>query len=375
MIRCTAACTGNGGKFANVKDTKLAVKDPTLKPLDRHWFSHGIIAADINGDGKQELLIANFGGIDVCVASSSSVFTCAPRISGTSQKYSLARGHFGDNPNKTNDDIVAVSSNDTVASVAVYDGSPDSFAANAFTNAKNPPALLSQQLLGESQVNSYIEAYVETGDVDLDDLDEIVLAAKRTANDNVNVYSYDLLLIDDALTGYKFFNSFRIELGPDNQRPYQGFIPNTKNNLFHPALKVFNKRTRPVLEKAIYAGAYLIDGLTNLLPSDTTAFHDNDLTNHLTATLMASYETEGGGWNHAPNEVAVGDIDGSGQDSVVALWDTALIGVGSPPPPTTLARVTWDAGKSQWGGWTNIVTTTGSSASARTIRFSSWTTG
>ena len=359
VIRCTADCAGNGGKFANVKDSKLTVQDPTLKPLDRHWFSHGIVAADVDGDGKQELVIANFGGIDVCVANSSNVFSCTPRITGASQKYSLARGHFGEHPNKANDDIVAVSSNDTVASVAVYDGSPDSFAANAFTNAKHPPALLSQQLVGETQVNSYIEAYVDAGDVDLDGLDEIVLAAKRVANDGVNVNLYDLLLIDDAATGYKFFNSFRLLLGPDNQRPYKLLSNNPDNNLFHPALKVFNKRSRPALEKAIYAGAYLSDGLENLLPSSTTKFQDNDLTNHLTMTLMASYETEGGGWNHAPNEVAVGDIDGSGQDSVVGLWDTALIGVGSPPAPTTLARVTWDAGKSKWGAWTNIAATSG----------------
>ena len=364
VIRCTADCKGDGGKFANVKDTKLAVKDPSLKPLDRHWFSHGIVSADVDGDGKQELVIANFGGIDVCVASSSFAFTCTPRITGASQKYSLARGHFGDHPNKANDEIVAVSSNDTVASVAVYDGSPDSFAANAFTNAKSPPKLLSQQLVGETQVNNYIEAYVDAGDVDLDGLDEIVLAAKRVANDNVNVYLYDLLLIDDALTGYKFFNSFRVVLGPDGQRPIQGILPNVKNNLFHPALKVFTKRTRPALEKAIYAGAYLVDGLQNLLPSSTTAFDDNDLSNHVTTTLMSSFETEGGGWNHAPNEVAVGDIDGSGQDSVVGLWDTALIGVGSPPAPTTLARVTWDAGKSKWGAWSNIAATTGGIAPA-----------
>jgi hypothetical protein len=359
VIRCVKGCTGDGGNFANVKDSKLAVQDPTLKPLERHWFSHGIVAADVDGDGQQELVIGNFGGIDVCVASSSFAFTCTPRVTGASQKYSLARGHFGDDPSKTNDDIVAVSSNGTVASVAVYDGSPDAFAPNAFTNTKRPPQLLSQQLVGEAQVNNYIEAYVEAGDVDSDGVDEIVLAAKRDAKDNVNVFLYDLLLIDDALTGYKFFNSFRFVLGPDGQKPYQlsPLGPNPNNNLFHPALKVFNKRTRPALEKAIYAGAYLIDGLENLLPSSTTSFHDNDLTNHVKATRMSSYETEGGGWNHAPNEVVVGDIDGSGQDSVVALWDTGLIGVGSPPPPTTLARVTWNAGQSKWGAWTNIATT------------------
>ena len=366
VIRCSAGCDGDGGTFANVKDSKLSVQDASLTPLDRAWFAHGIVSADVDGDGKQELVIANFGGIDVCTANKSGAFACAPRVTDTSQKFSLARGHFSDNPEQTNDDIVVVSSNNTVASVAIYDGAPDSFAANAFTNAKSPPKLLSQQLLGEAQVNNYIEAFVDAGDVDLDGRDEIVLSAKRPGNDG-NYVNYDLLLIDDRNSGYKFFNSFRVLLGTDGSRPWiaSPYFGNDLNNLFHPALKVFNKRTRPALEKAIYAGAYVIDGLQNLLPSSTTVFHDNDLTNHVTVTYVGYKEYNGGTWNHAPNDVAVGDIDGSGQDSVVALWDTGWAAQNeSPPAVTTLARMTWDGGTSKWGAWTNIVETSGGIAPA-----------
>ena len=350
VIRCVKGCKGDGGSFANVKDTKLQVQDPTLVPLGRDWFSHGIVSADVDGDGKQELVIANFGGIDVCVANASYTFECTPRVADASQKQSLARGHFGGDPNKTNEDIAAATSNGTVASVTVYDGSPDSFKVKV----KRQPVPLSQQLVGEASVTTYLEAYLDAGDVDSDGLDEIVLAAKRIDKKSPIywVNTYDLLLIDDALTGYKFFNSFRLVLGPDGQVKGDG-----SNNLFHPALKVFTKRTRPAVEKAIYAGAYLIDGLENLLPSSTTAFRDNDLTNHVTMKDMSSFETEGGNWHHAPDEVVVGDIDATGQDSVVALWDTALIGTGSPPPPTTLARVTWNAGQGKWGAWTNIAAT------------------
>ena len=80
LIRCTAGCDGDGGKFTNVKDSVLAVQDSTLVPTERHWFSHGLLAADVDGDGKQELVVANFGGIDVCVPNKKFEFACTARV-------------------------------------------------------------------------------------------------------------------------------------------------------------------------------------------------------------------------------------------------------------------------------------------------------
>src|SRR5262249_31643426 len=147
------------------------------KPLDRDWFAHGFVAADIDGDGKQELVVTNFGGIDVCAAAADWTFTCTPHGANRSQQMSVAKGHLDDNPEKSNDDVVVAWTDGTLAYVSIYDGTPNSFAANAFTNPMHDPTPMSIKFADQGTVRSYIDAFVSTGDIDLDGRDEIVLAA------------------------------------------------------------------------------------------------------------------------------------------------------------------------------------------------------
>jgi hypothetical protein len=80
---------------------------------------------------------------------------------------------------------------------------------------------------------------------------------------------------------------------------------------------------------------------------------------------MGYYEVQGGGWNHAPSEVVTGDIDGSGQDSVVAMWDESFEAAGGgAADPKWIAKVSFDSGTGKWTRWTNLVETTGGLAPA-----------
>lgn len=370
VIRCTEGCDGNGGKFAKVADTQLDVQDASKVPLDRHWFSHGLTAADTDGDGRQEIVIGNFGGLDVCAADDAGAFTCKAKVTKPNwQKVSLARGRFSDDPAKTNDDLVVAFSDGTVAWTAFYDGSPDAFASNATTNAKKDPRALAIKFLDQTALYTYEQAFVTAGDIDQDGRDEVVLAAHRPSNEVLNGEIWDLVLLDDANVSYRPFSAFRLPLGPGGGAPcaFPGALcdstANTSNNLFHPALQVFTKHRQPTLEKAIYAGAYVIDNLAELLLSDADAFPaGKDITNKLQKTLVGFYEVGGGGWNHAPNEVVTGDIDGSGSDSIVALWDETLNGTHDAFTPSTLASMKWDDQTGKWSAWKTFATTSGGPA-------------
>ncbi|HKO50182.1 MAG TPA: hypothetical protein VJV79_20770 [Polyangiaceae bacterium] len=353
VIRCSSGCEGDGGAFSNVKDTKLTVQDAGKVPLDRHWFSHGLLASDTDGDGKQELLVANFGGIDVCVASKAFVFSCTPRVTNPSQRHSLARGHLNDDPQKLNDDVVAAWSDDALAYVSIYDGSTNSFAADATTNANRDPIPLSVKFLDDTSVTSYAQAFVDLGDVDLDGRDEIVISGRKYIGGDAG-WAYDLFLMDDAQTTYRFFKGFRFDLGLGGGTEQFG-----NNNSFHPALKVFNKSRSPYA-KAIYAGIYILDNLQNLMKSSATSFESGyDLNNKLRAKTVGYYEDGGGSYNHGPNEVVVGDLDGNGYESVVGFWDVGLIGSQTAYPQKDLSRIVWDPNKSAWTEWTTLATTTG----------------
>ncbi|MEI9938455.1 MAG: VCBS repeat-containing protein [Pseudomonadota bacterium] len=372
VIHCSKNCSGNGGEFSKVSDTVLGVTDSTKKPLTRDWFYHGFVAADVDGDGKQELVVTNFGGIDVCMAGASFSFSCTPRVANDSQKMSIASGHFDDNPEKTNDDLVVAWSNGTLAFVSIYDGSPDSFANNSYTTPPGAPIAhdatpMSIQFIDQTTVRSYSEAIVTAGDIDKDGRDEILLSAGVVGTAPMQ---HELVLMDDAQVSYRFFKAFRMPLGWDGGEPCFAICfsatYNHDNNLFRPALKVFTKRTVPLLEKAIYAGAFILDGLENLYASDKSSFGDKEeITNGLTKTFMGYFETGGGGYNHAPVEVEAGDIDGSGQDSIVAYWDerNAIPPVNdSAVLASTLAKVKWDAGTNSWPRFSNFITTTAGDA-------------
>jgi hypothetical protein len=370
VVHCTiGGCPGNGGTFATDKDTRLNVTDGTKKPLGRDWFSHGFAAADVDGDGKQELVVANFGAIDVCVPQGDWSFVCVSKGANASQKMSVARAHLNDDPEKANDDVVVAWSDGALAYVSIYDGTPNAFADNAYTSANHDPTPLSIKFAGETNVTSYAEAFVAAGDFDLDGRDEILLAAGRAGT---NPMDHDLVLMDDGNVSYRFFKAFRVDLGASGGAPFTsgGIVPvlNTRNNLFRPALTVFTKRNDDGgLLKAIYAGAFIIDDLTKIHDSTTTTLaQDDDLTNKVGKTFMGYFETGGGGYNHAPTSVRAGDVDGTGRDTIVALWDQTNEDTGnrSAFTPPTLAKVAFNTGTGKWPRWTNFVTTTGGLAPA-----------
>jgi hypothetical protein len=373
VVHCDTSCTGNGGNFKKTTDATLGVQSLMTVPWDLDWFRHSFTAADVDGDGKKEIVAVNFGGVDVCKADATFAFTCtAPVTNAAASHMSVATGRFDNLPTIVNDDVVVAWSDGTLGHVSVYDGTPNAFSNNAFSNPNKPPLNLSIQFLdGNGGLMGFSEAFVTAGDFDLDGRDEIVLTAREQANTR----AHDLILLDDAETGYAPFRGFRYPLGEDPGEPItsDGIIPiyNTNNALFRPALKVFNKTalassadtstTRPTLEKAIYAGPYIFDNLGMILPSKATALPANtDITDGLKPTLMSYYETGGGGYNHGPNQVEAGDIDGSGQDTIVAFWDEANAASVNENAftVTTLAKVKWDAGSGTWSVWQDFVTTT-----------------
>jgi hypothetical protein len=370
VIHCDTNCTGNGGNFKNVKDSALGVQSLTTAPTDLDWFRHSFAAADVDGDGKKEIVAVNFGGVDVCKADASFTFTCTAAVTNaTASHMSVAAGHFDDLPDVVNDGVVVAWSDGTLGHVSVYDGTPTAFSSNASSAGQRPPINLSIQFLDQGgSLMSFSEALVTAGDIDLDGRDEIVLTAREQANPR----AHDLILLDDAETGYAPFRGFRYPLGEDGGEPtIAGIVDNPNNSLFRPALKVFNKTalaastdpstSRPTLEKAIYAGSYIFDNLSMILPSNTPALPSNtDITDGLKPTVMSYYETGGGGYNHGPNQVEAGDLDGSGQDTIVAYWDEANAATGNENGFTvaTLAKVKWDPGSASWSVWTDFLTTT-----------------
>ena len=370
VIHCDSNCTGNGGSFKNVKDTALGVHSLTTAPSDLDWFRHSFTAADFDGDGKKELVAVNFGGVDVCKADATFAFSCTTAVTNaTASHMSVATGHFDNLPGVVNDGVVVAWSDGALGHVSVYDGTPTAFSNNAFSVRQTAPLNLSIQFLdGNGGLTGFSEAFVTAGDFDLDGRDEIVLAAREQANSR----AHDLILLDDAQTGYAPFRGFRYPLGEDGGEPIIGLgILNTNNALFRAALKVFNKTalkpstdtatTRPKLEKAIYAGPYIFDNLGMIVPSNATALPANtDITDGLKPTVMSYYETGGGGYNHGPDQVEAGDIDGSGQDTIVAFWDEANAASGNENAftVTTLAKVSWDAGSGKWSVWQDFVNTT-----------------
>jgi hypothetical protein len=367
VLKCTGSCTGNGGTFSEVMDSPLGVQSTTTAPNDRSWFKHGVTAADVDGDGKKELVIGNFGGIDLCTAAPDFSFSCVAKwTSAAATHMSLATGHFNDLPGVQNDSVVVAWSDGQLGHVSIYDGTPNAFGANATTNPNHAPIDLAIQFADQSSVLSFSEAYVTAGDFDLDGRDEIVLAAREAGQ-----IVHDLILLDDAQVFYRPFKAFRYPLGDDGGDPGPSFLPNSVNNTFRPVVKVFTKTgglqvangagTMVPLQKAIYAGEEVLDGIAGIYLSSVTSLGSNQtITNGVTATDMGYYETGGGGYNHAPDDVVAGDIDGSGHDTIVAMWDEANDASKNDSTflPATLASLAWDAGNATWPRWTNFFTTT-----------------
>ena len=357
VVRCMQNCTGNGGTYANVKDSLLAITDANAAPADRDWFKHSFAAADVDGDDKQDLVVVNFGGIHACTAAADFKITCAMKIPNASTHMSVARGRFDDVPDKANDDVVVAWGNaaGSLAYVSIYDGSPNSFSSNSFTRADHDPTPLSVLFADQPVVYTYGAAYVTTGDIDFDGRDEIVLAGHRIENGG-DYGHWDLFLMDDRQTSFRFYTAFRYFMGAGPGRPDDGDNQRAKS-----VLKVFTKRTKPVLERAIYAGSDIIDGLSTIPHSDVMTLASGDkITAGTTATRMSYYEDGGGSYNHSPSEVVIGDVDGDGHDSVIAVWDQVNETIANRDGflPTTLARCGWDAGKGQWTRWTNFMQTT-----------------
>jgi hypothetical protein len=357
VLRCAGNCAGNGGNFAPVKDSLLTVKDPTQKPYDRYWFKHGFAAADVDGDGKQEIVAVNFGGIHVCKPAADFSLACTMKVANPSPFMSVARGRFDDVPDKANDDVAVVFSNaaSTLAYLAIYDGAPDAFAASATANGHDPIPL-SLLFADQPMVWQYQDAYVTAGDIDNDGRDEILISGHRYEPGDPK--HHDLFLIDDRRTSYRFFTAFRWFLGTGSGRPDDG-----DNDRWRPPLQVFTKRTKPALERAIYAGSDIIDGLQHIMPSTTTTLPSGTaIDNGVTGIRMSYYEDGGGSYNHAPPEVAIGDVDGNenGTAAILAVWDQVNEEIHNKDAfvPATIARCGWDPQLGQWTRWKDIITTT-----------------
>jgi hypothetical protein len=364
VVRCVSCCTGNGGGFAKVADSILGVQDTSQDPASRDWFKHSFAAADVDGDGRQELVVVNFGGVDVCRAAADFTFSCTARSTNASRHMSVARGRFDDDPERQNDSLVVAWGDGTYGYVAIYDGTPDAFSPNAFSALG--PTLLSVNFVDQTSVISYSEAYVAAGDLDLDGRDEVLLAARRAGTT-----THDLVLMDDRSVGFRFFRAFRASLGEDEGPPCQQFFgaicaqASTANGQFQSPLFVFTKQARPTLEKALYAASFIFDDLANLLPSSTTALPSgtdigNGVKQYFTGVYSALIVI--GIFNHAPHDVVAGDLDGSGADTLVAMWDRGFDGLFTVPLPitaSTLARTAWDPNTATWPRWVDFVTTTG----------------
>ena len=361
VIHCDSNCTGNGGSFKKVNDSALAVYDLSKAPTDIGWFRHSFAAADIDGDGKKEIIAVNFGGIDICTVDKTFAVSCVNQSHSAVTQMSVASGHFDNAPGRTNDSVVVGFSDASLGYVSVFDGTPNAFSSNAFSNPSHDPISLNIKFADQSSSIAYDQSYVATGDVDLDGRDEILLAVPEpgTINGLTAARHHDLILLDDAKTAYRPFHAFRYPIGDDGSRSLFD-TANLNNFTFHPTLRVFTKTTKPALAKAIYAGSYILDNLQNLYPSDTTTLASGQtILNGVTSTTMSFHENGGGNYNHGPDDVVVGDIDASGQDSVVAFWDA---GVDATQPTSaftivTVAKVSWDVGSASWPRWSNIATT------------------
>ena len=409
IITCTSGCegntlpgnpqdlfTGDGGVYGTqeltlrtgvgslptdgpIYYTANSISDRATRALD--WFRAGIIAADVDGDGRDDIVSVALGQLDVFsftppdgTASNTFTFSHTPLSlpgTGVNSHMSIASGRFRQRSlgvdQERDDLVIAASDDDQPAWLYFYDAPISSISELNYTPIEEELRDLS---FIDNVQRSYRHAFVTTGDVDNDGLDEIVVNAQIVNGDYGNAsnynYAFKVIVFDNwtnaGNSAYRHFQGINIHLGEGPMADQ----PRSATDYWSPAVKVF-RPDGPGTDAVIYAGSSVLEGFANVVSaqggSSATAGNSGGVkingegsANPIITTNLA--RTKGGCrssscnydfYFQAPKTVAVADIYGTGQQAILAIWDGNSPNKGSEDNPTNLMRIVKDdAGKWVW---------------------------
>ena len=386
--------TGDGGVYGTQVWTlrpgvgSLPTEGPLYYGNDRatralDWFRTGIIATDVDGNGRDEIVSVALGQLDVFTftdGTTSNTFTydqgtnhSALNLPGTGHM-SIASGRFRGRSlgvDQERDDLVIAASEDNLPTKLYFYDDPIS----SISELNYDP--IEEELFDlrfiDTGLRSYRHAFVTAGDIDSDGLDEIVVNAQILSGDYP--YAFKAIAFDNWSNGgsaYRHFQGINIHLGEGPMFDQ----PRSATDFWSPAVKVFWPNG-PGTDAVIYAGSSVIKGFAEVVSaqggSSATAGNSGGigvngagLTNYPIAPAYLARYTNGCrniidvfgtpfpacGYNfyfQAPKTVAVADVYGTGQEAILAIWDGNTANVGSETNPTNLMRIVKnDAGTWVW---------------------------
>ena len=385
IITCTAPCdvesvetgpvgatqpavTGDGGSYEMQYITLLASNMYTRQPQDDglnyngymspskalDWFRAGIIAADVDGDGKDEIVSVAFDNLDVFDASKDgSGFQFVreakdlPLYSGrVLPQMSIASGRFLDRDidDQERDDIVIAASELNVSELYFYDDPvPGTDANSAPFNETNLDEPRLQESLYSMEFRdgltfTYHMAFVGAGDIDNDGTDEIVINALRATT-----YTYDALVFDTVKSGatdvYQLFSPIRLHLGTGLDFDW------ASGGVWSPVVKVFWPNGRGE-DAALYVGSHVFEGVAQLIRTERNV---GSPLPGLNAGISVSYMNRNNGascfickYYLRPKTVTVADVYGTGKESIVAVWGNSTTGTVERIVQDTNTNWVWD---------------------------------